>query len=95
MKFPNSFSSLLPPAYLTACIDKTLLCEWMEDMLETIARNIDRGYQIDIDIVSQYVQHGMTLETFNMLVLNLNKELNTQFENGGLYCQNDKQVTIH
>lgn len=74
---------MVPPIYITGCIDEALLSESMEAMLATVSANLDSGYRLDIDVVTQHVQDGMTFETFNLLALNLNRELSIQFEKGG------------
>lgn len=48
--------------------------------------------------VIQYVQDGMTLEIYNLLVLNLNSELSAQFQKGGDsygFAMSYNQTTIH
>lgn len=89
---------MAPPIYISGCVDESLLCESMEAMLGTISSNVDAGYQINIDIVTQHVQDGMTMQTFNLLVQNLNKELGAQFgKNDGSYSAvtNYSSPTIH
>lgn len=89
---------MVPPIYITGCFDATLFSESMEAMLEIVSVNIDSGYRLDIDVVTQHVQDGMTLETFNLLVLNLNRELSIQFETGGGsygFVMNYNQASIH
>lgn len=89
---------MVPPIYISGCVDESLLCESMEALLETISSNVDAGYQVNMDLITQHVQDGMTMETFNLLVQNLNKELKAQFgKNGGSYgaVTNFNSPTIH
>lgn len=89
---------MVPPIFISGCKDETLFCESMESMLETLVGNINAGYDIDIDVVTQHIQDGMTVETFNLLVQNLNKELSGQFQkSGGSYraVTNHSNPTIH
>ena len=84
--------------YISECVDESLLFESMEVLLETLSSNVDAGYQVNIDLITQHVQDGMTMETFNLLVKNLNKELEAQFrKNGGSYgaVTNLNSATIH
>lgn len=83
---------MVPPIYISGCKDETLLCESMEFMLETVASNIDVGYEIDIDLVTQHIQDGMTVDTFNLLAQNINNEMSNQFQKGG---GSYKTVTNH
>ena len=76
-------TKMLLPIYISGCKDETLLCESMESMLETVVGNINAGYDIDIAVVTQHIQDGMTIETFNLLVQSLNKELSGQFQKSG------------
>lgn len=89
---------MMPPTYISGCIDEDILQDSMEVMLTTVSANCESGYQIDIDALIRYVQDGMTLETFNLLVLNLNSELSTQFQRGGGSCGfviNVNHATVH
>ena len=77
---------MVPPFYISGGDDESMLCESMEAMLETVSRNVDADYLINMDLVTQYVQDGMTMRTFNLLVQNLNKDLGAQFnKKGGSY----------
>lgn len=89
---------MMPPTYIAGCIDEDLLQESMEVMLNTVSANCESGYQLDIDVLIRYVQDGMTLETFNLLVLNLNRELSAQFQKGGGsygFVMNYNHATVH
>lgn len=89
---------MVPPIFIAGCIDENLLQESMETMLNTVSANCEFGYRLDIDVLIRYVQDGMTLQTFNLLVLNLNRELSVRFKSGrGSYGvgSNFSNPTIH
>lgn len=94
----GSVKTRMPPLYVSGCVDKDLLCDAMDCMLQAVSANNDMGYRLDVETIIQYVKDGMTLETFNQLALNLNRELSTQFKSvGGTYgfAKSYNQSTIH
>lgn len=73
---------MTPPFYFSRCIEDDSLEESMSTMLETVSRNLESGFHLELELLINYVQEGMSLESFNQLVFNLNQELSTQYENG-------------
>lgn len=85
------------PLYIDECRRQEELLESIEGLLFTLIKNIEAGYIHDINQVIEYIQYGMTLETFNMLALNINSELKKQIQDirigGGL--SQLQRVTVH
>lgn len=71
-----------PPKYILSCSEEKALADSIDSMLDSVSDNIDEGYKLDIELLAETIQAGITLSTFNMLVLNLNRELNAQYECG-------------
>ena len=66
------------PCYIAACYDGTMLKDAIDTMIIDLLKNLDAGYDLNIDVVIDGVLNGITLETYNMLALNINKELKDQ-----------------
>lgn len=48
--------------------------------MECAEKNVDLGYKIDLQHLEEIVGGGLTYETFDMLIANLNKELRNQYD---------------
>jgi len=85
------------PLYIDECRRQEKLSESIEGLLFTLIKNIEAGYIHDVNQVIEHIQYGMTLETFNMLALNINSELKKQIQDirigGGL--SQLQSVTVH
>ena len=66
------------PAYIAGCIDPSDLKNAIDAMILDLLKNLDAGYDLNIDVVIDGVLNGISLETYNMLALNINKELKAQ-----------------
>lgn len=71
------------PCYIAGCDDQYQLKNAIDTMILDLFKNLDAGYDLNIDVVIDGVLNGITLETFNMLALNINKELKTQEKSYG------------
>ena len=74
---------MIHPNYLTYCEEERWLNAAMDKLINEVAVNLDLGYHLDLESISDSVQNGMTKQTFNMLVCNVNNMLREQFENSG------------
>ncbi|MDX2507038.1 MAG: hypothetical protein QNL62_21540 [Gammaproteobacteria bacterium] len=66
------------PSYIAGCDRQYQLKNAIDTMILDLLKNLDAGYDLNIDVVIEGVLNGITLETFNMLALNINKELKAQ-----------------
>ena len=71
------------PSYIAGCDDQYQLKNAIDTMILDLLKNLDAGYDLNIDVVIDGVINGITLETFNMLALNINKELKAQEKSYG------------
>jgi hypothetical protein len=71
---------VMPPAFIHFCKSEADLNKDMQSMLDNALVNIKLGYDLQVDELVGCVENGMTVETFNMLAMNLNGELHKQFE---------------
>jgi hypothetical protein len=49
-------------------------------LMECAEKNVDLGYRIDLQHLEEIVGGGLTYETFDMLIANLNTELRRQYD---------------
>jgi hypothetical protein len=73
---------MMQPLYAAQCTENQFLSEAVDGLLEAIETNAKRGYKIDTGQVVTHITNGMTLDTFNQLVLTINSTLNDQFRKG-------------
>ena len=66
------------PCYIAGCDDQYELKSAIDTMILDLLKNIDAGYNLNVDVVIEGLLNGVTLETYNMLALNINKELKEQ-----------------
>jgi hypothetical protein len=55
------------------------ISELIFELLHSAEKNVDLGYKIDLQHLEEIVKKGMTYNTFDMLVYNLNRELLKQY----------------
>lgn len=67
------------PSYVQCCADESGLSKAIQSMLDIVLVNIESGYDLNVEALIGCVEDGMTLGTFNMLVMNLNRDLGEQF----------------
>lgn len=68
------------PTFSSGCLHEHYLPYSINLLLTDIQLNINEGYLCDLDAVSQVLSEGVTLEAFNMLVLNINREFAVQYQ---------------
>ena len=86
------------PSYIAGCDDQYQLKNAIDTMILDLLKNLDVGYDLNIDVVIDGVLNGITLETYNMLALNINKELKAQqkaFGANNLFNLPYNSTTIH
>jgi len=86
------------PSYIVGCDDQYQLKNAIDTMILDLLKNLDAGYDLNIDVVIDGVLNGITLETYNMLALNINKELKAQqkvFGSNNLFNLPYNSTTIH
>lgn len=71
------------PSYIAGCDNQYQLKNAIDTMILDLLKNLDAGYDLNIDVVLEGVLNGITLETFSMLALNLNRELKSQEKSYG------------
>ena len=86
------------PSYIAGCDDQYQLKNAIDTMILDLLKNLDAGYDLNIDVVIDGVLNGITLETYNMLALNINRELKAQqkaFGSSNLFNLPYTSTTIH
>lgn len=66
------------PSYIAGCDNQYQLKDAIDAMILDLLKNLDAGYDLNVDVVIDGVLNGISLETYNMLALNINKELKAQ-----------------
>ena len=66
------------PSYIAGCDSQYELKNAIDRMILDLLTNLDAGYDLNVDVVIDGVLNGISLETYNMLALNINKELKAQ-----------------
>lgn len=66
------------PSYIAGCDSQYELKGAIDTMILDLLKNLEAGYDLNIDVVIEGISNGITLETYNMLALNINKELKEQ-----------------
>ncbi len=66
------------PSYIAGCDSQCELKNAIDRMILDLLTNLDAGYNLNVDVVIDGVLNGISLETYNMLALNINKELKAQ-----------------
>lgn len=72
------------PCYISGCDNQYQLKNAIDTMILDLLKNLDAGYDLNIDVVIEGISNGITLETYNMLALNINKELIKQEKAHGI-----------
>jgi hypothetical protein len=86
------------PSYIAGCDNQYQLKNAIDTMILDLLKNLDAGYDLNIDVVIDGVLNGITLETYNMLALNINRELKAQqkaFGSSNLFNLPYTSTTIH
>lgn len=72
---------ILSPEFVATCQYETRLIDSMEKMLIQVQFNLEIGYYLHADHIISSIERGMTLDSFNRFVQNLNRDLARQYEN--------------
>lgn len=70
---------LLPKKFKHSDINEHI-SEAVYSLLDCAEKNVEAGYTLNIEHIEEIVASGLTYETFDMLVNNLNTELANQLE---------------
>ena len=86
------------PSYIAGCDNQYQLKNAIDTMILDLLKNLDAGYDLNIDVVIEGVLNGITLESYPLLDLRINKELKAQqkaFGSNNLFNLPYNSTTIH